>query len=125
MVVGTDVLVMAIFHPETTGNYAQLDKSETFVEMPCVNIAGNNGIKLQDAESMKLSLNETVRNQFFADMKASCLGADRIAGVTDMTAPANIIRMKNVKSQYFAIVCIFSYSSVRLCCEKFLSGLRV
>ena len=60
MIIGTDVLIMTVFHTETTGNDAQLNKSETLVEMPCVNIAGNNGIKLQDAEAMKFSLNETV-----------------------------------------------------------------
>ena len=60
MIIGTDVLIMTVLHTETTGNDAQLDKSETLVEMPCVNIAGNNGIKLQNAESMKFSLNETV-----------------------------------------------------------------
>ena len=62
MIIGTDVLIMTVLHTETTGNDAQLDKSETLVEMPCVNIAGNNGIKLQNAESMKFSLNETVRD---------------------------------------------------------------
>ena len=125
MIIGTNILIMTVFHPETTGNHTQLDKAKTFIEMSCVNITGNNSIKLQDAETMEFSLNKTVGDQFLSDMKSPCLGADCIAGIADMTAPADIIRMKNVKSQYFAIVCIFSYSSVRLCCEKFLSGLRV
>ena len=60
MIIGTNILIMTVFHPETTGDHAQLDKSETFIEMSRVNIAGNNSIKLQNAESMKLSLNETV-----------------------------------------------------------------
>ena len=62
MIIGTNILIMTVLHTETTRNHAQLDESETLVEMPCVNIAGNNGIKLQNAESMKLSLNETVGN---------------------------------------------------------------
>ena len=122
MIIGTDVLIMTVFHPETTGNHAQLDKAKTFIEMSRVNIAGNNGVKLQDAEAMEFSLNKTVGDQFLSDMKASCLGADCIAGIADMTAPADIVGMKNVKSQHFAVVCIFSYSSVSLLCKKCFAG---
>ena len=75
MVVRTDVLIMTVFHPETTGNHAQLDKAKTFIEMSRVNIAGNNSIKLQDAEAMEFSLNKTVGDQFLSDMKSPCLGA--------------------------------------------------
>lgn len=114
MVVRTDVLIMTVFHPEATGNHAQLDKAKTFIEMSRVNIAGNNSIKLQDAEAMEFSLNKTVGDQFLSDMKSPCLGADCIAGIADMTAPADIIRMKNVKSQNISSVRILCYSSVCL-----------
>ena len=63
---------MTVFHPETTGNHAQLDKAKTFIEMSRVNIAGNNSIKLQDAEAMEFSLNKTVGDQFLSDMKSPC-----------------------------------------------------
>ena len=62
MIIGTDVLIMTVLHTETTGNHAQLDKSETFIEMSRVNVAGNNSVKLKDAEAMEFSLNKTVGN---------------------------------------------------------------
>ena len=122
MIIGTNILIMTVFHPETTGNHAQLDKAKTFIEMSRVNIAGNNGVKLQDAEAMEFSLNKTVGDQFLSDMKSPCLGADCIAGIADMTAPADIIRMKNVKSQNISSVRILCYSSVCLLSKKCFAG---
>lgn len=60
MIIGTNILIMTVFHPETTRESRPAGKAKTFIEMSRVNIAGNNGVKLQDAESMKFSLNETV-----------------------------------------------------------------
>ena len=122
MIIGTNILIMTVFHSETTGNHAQLDKAKTFIEMSRVNIAGNNSIKLQDAEAMEFSLNKTVGDQFLSDMKSPCLGADCIAGIADMTAPADIIRMKNVKSQNIPSVRILCYSSVCLLSKKCFAG---
>ena len=125
MIIGTNVLIMTVFHPETTGNHAQLDKAKTFIEMSRVNIAGNNSIKLQDAEAMEFSLNKTVGDQFLSDMKSPCLGADCIAGIADMTAPADIVGMKNVKSQHIPSVRILCYSSVCLLSKKCFAGFRI
>ena len=122
MIIGTNILIMTVFHPEATGNHAQLDKAKTFIEMSRVNIAGNNSIKLQDAEAMEFSLNKTVGDQFLSDMKSPCLGADCIAGIADMTAPADIIRMKDVKSQNISSVRILCYSSVCLLSKKCFAG---
>ena len=53
VVVRANILIMTVLHTETTGNYAQLDKAETFIEMSGMDIAGNNRIKLQNADSRK------------------------------------------------------------------------
>ena len=79
--------------------------------MSRVNIAGNNSIKLQDAEAMEFSLNKTVGDQFLSDMKSPCLGADCIAGIADMSAPSNIVRVQDIHTHNLCGFCIISRCS--------------
>jgi hypothetical protein len=59
---------MAIVHPETARDSAELHETEPLIQMPRMDVAFHNGVELQNAESEQLSLQQTVRDQLFADV---------------------------------------------------------
>ena len=111
MIIRTDILIMSILHTEPLRDHAKLGKSKSLIKMSCRNIAGHNRIKLQDTKTMLFSPGQTVGYQLFSNVKSSGISAYRIAGVTDMTASSDIIRMKNVKSVNFSAFRIYCCSS--------------
>lgn len=55
-VVGTDILIVPVLHPEALGNGTQLDKAQPLVEVPGVQVGGYYGIKLQYHKAMLFAL---------------------------------------------------------------------
>ena len=96
MIVWADVFVMSVFHAKSAGDGAQLFETESFVEVSCVDVGGDDGVELHDAEVMGGALFQTVTDEFFTDMKPTAVTVDSVAGVADMSASSYIIRMKNV-----------------------------
>ena len=125
MIIRTDILIMSILHTEPLRDHAKLGKSKSLIKMSCRNIAGHNRIKLQDTKTMLFSPGQTVGYQLFFNVKSSGISAYRIAGVTDMTASSDIIRMKNVKSVNFSAFRIYCCSCIGLLCKKSFSCLFV
>ena len=125
MIIGTDILIMSVLHTEALRDHTKLDKSKSFIKMSCMDIAGHNRIKLQDTKTMLFSPDQAIGYQLFANMKSSGISAYRIAGVTDMTASSDIIRMKDVKSVNFSAFCIYCCSCIGLFCKKSFSCLFV
>ena len=97
MIIRTDILIMSILHTEPLRDHAKLGKSKSLIKMSCRNIAGHNRIKLQDTKTMLFSPGQTVGYQLFADMLAPARGIHGIAGVCDVSAPADVVGMENVK----------------------------
>lgn len=114
MIIRTDILIMSILHTEPLRDHAKLGKSKSLIKMSCRKIAGHNRIKLQDTKTMLFSPGQTVGYQLFSNVKSSGISAYRIAGVTDMTASSDIIRMKNVKSVNFSAFRIYCCSCIGL-----------
>ena len=104
MIVWVDVFVMSVFHAKSAGDGAQLFEAESFVEVSCVDVGGDDGVELHDAEVMGGALFQTVTDEFFTDMKPTAVTADSVAGVADMSASSYIIRMKNV--QAIDLICV-------------------
>lgn len=125
MIIRTDILIMSILHTEPLRDHAKLGKSKSLIKMSCRNIAGHNRIKLQDTKTMLFSPGQTVGYQLFSNVKSSGISAYRIAGVTDMTASSDIIRMKDVKSVNFSAFRIYCCSCLGLFCKKSFSCLFV
>ena len=125
MIIWADVFVMSVFHSKSAGDGTQLLEAEMFVEMSCVDVGGDDGIELHDAEVMGSTLFQTVTDKFFADMKPAAVTADGIAGVADMPASPYVVRMKNVQSIDFICVDICGNSCVSLFGEKVSTGLHV
>lgn len=76
--------------------------------MSGVNITVYDSIELHDGKAIVPCLFQTVRYQFFSDMKPSCFSIYSITGVGNMATSSNIIGVKNVHSQYsisFSIDC--------------------
>ena len=96
MIIRTNIFISSVFHAESLRDRPELNESQPFVKMPCMHIRRYNRIKLQDTESMLLPLFQTIKNQFFSDVKSSFLGTNRITRITDMSASSYIIWMQNV-----------------------------
>ena len=62
---------MTVFCAEAVWNHAQLNKAQTLIQMPCMNICFHHRIELQNAESMQACLNYAVRNELFAYVTAA------------------------------------------------------
>ena len=115
MIIRTDILIMSILHQEASRYPSQRDESQALVQLPGSRVsAGHNRIKLQDTKTMLFSPGQTVGYQLFSNVKSSGISAYRIAGVTDMTASSDIIRMKNVKSVNFSAFRIYCCSCIGL-----------
>jgi len=82
---------MAVLHPKPLGDGPELVKTDTLVEMPGMDIAFHHGVELQDQESEPFCFPNAVQHQLLADMLAAAGGADRVAGVADMGAAADVI----------------------------------
>ena len=120
MIIRTDILIMSILHTEPLRDHAKLGKSKSLIKMSCRNIAGHNRIKLQDTKTMLLF--PRVRQSdtsVFSNVKSSGISAYRIAGVTDMTASSDIIRMKECKvRKLFPLSASNCCSCIGLFCKK-------
>ena len=98
MIIRTDILIMPVFHTETTRDCAKLYKAEAFIQMARMCVGCHDRIKLKHTKSMQFSLFQTILYQFFTDMQASCIPVDRIAGITDVSAAPNVVWVQDIKS---------------------------
>ena len=64
--------------------------------MTGVNVGLNNSVELEYAESMLLSLFNAVQHKLLTDMKPTTDGAYCIAGIADVSAASDIIRVEYV-----------------------------
>ena len=59
---------MPILHPKALRDHAQLYKAQPFVQMSCVQVGCDYGVKLQDLKSVSSALLHAVLYQLLADM---------------------------------------------------------
>ena len=90
---------MSVFHAEAAGDDAERMKTKALIQVPRMRVAGDDSVELQDAEAVRPALFETVGNQLFSDMQAARCALDRVAGVADMSAAANVIGVQIYKPQ--------------------------
>ena len=64
---------MPIFHAKSAGNRSKLDKPQTFIKMPCVDIAFHDGIELQYAEPQLPAFHQAVQHQLLSNMLPACV----------------------------------------------------
>ena len=110
---------MAVFHSKPFRDGAELDKSETFVQVARMSVAFDNGIELQDSKSVLFSLFKAVLHEHFADMLASGFWRNRIACIRNVTATAHVVRVQNVQAENFAF--FFGNGAVGLCRKELLA----
>ena len=68
MIIRADVFKVTVFHAEAFRNCSELNKTEPFIKMACMNVAFYNGIKLKNSKTAFFCLNETVIYKQFSDM---------------------------------------------------------
>ena len=83
------------------------------IKMPRMNVPLDNGVELEDAESVRFRLGETVQHKLLADMASPTIGAHDLACVCDVSAPSHVVGMKDVKTGD-PIVLIHSHADMRL-----------
>ena len=71
MIIWTDILIMSILHPESTGDGPKLLKAQTFIKVSCMDIVFNYSIELKNTKSKFFSFTQAVKNQLFSDMLAT------------------------------------------------------
>ena len=81
-------------------------------------VAGNNSIKLKNTESLFMCLVQAVLHEHFPDMLSPDIFPYRIRGITDMSAPSLVIRVKDVHADDFILLCINRHAGIRLRSEE-------
>ena len=87
---------MSVFHSESLWDRSQLNKADPLVQMSCVKIGFHHRIELQHLEAERFRSLHTVQNQLFTDMQPSAAGSHGVARVADMSASADVVRVKDV-----------------------------
>ena len=67
--------------------------------MARMDIAFDDGVELEHAESVRLGLGEAVKHELFADVHPAAVRTDGIAGVRNVTAAPHVVGMEDVQSQ--------------------------
>ena len=125
MIIRTDIFIMTILHTKAFRNCSELNETEPFIKMPCMDICRHYSIELKNTKAVLLSLKQTIRNKLFADVQSPALRFNSIACIADMTAPAHIIRMQDIQTINVSIFRISSNSAIGLRSKKFLSAFIV
>ena len=66
--IGADVGKRSVFHAKTSWDRAELGKTKSLVEVSGMDIALDDGVELEDAESVRLGLFKTIEDKFLADV---------------------------------------------------------
>ena len=93
-------------------------KPRALVQVPRVCVAGDDGVELQDAEAVRPALPETVGHQLFADVQTARFPLDRVAGVADVSAAADVVGMQDVQTVNMAGLPVLRDGGTGLLCEK-------
>ena len=97
MITQNDIFIMPVFHKKASGNRPEPDKSQLLIQSQRISVGGDHCIKLQDAKPQFLSFLHAVCYQLFPDMLSSHALFYSVAGIADMPAAPDIIRMKDVQ----------------------------
>ena len=125
MVVNDYILVLSAFEQKAVRNCAKLCKAELFVKVTGRKICFYNRIELQDFKSVFLSLNKAVHNKLFAYMTVSCSAFYGVACIADMTAPADIVGVKNIQTENFVAFTAFGNCAISLRAKKLCTAVAV
>ena len=61
-VIRTDAFIMPVLHAEPAGDGAELYETEPFIQMPGVDVAFHNSIKLKHSKSEFFTFLQTIQN---------------------------------------------------------------
>lgn len=109
---------MPVLHAKTTGDRTELVKADPLIQMPCVHIRSNDRIKLQDAKAQLMGFRDAVFHKHLSDMQSPACGSYRIAGVRDMAASADIVRVQDIKPQDFPCLLLDCHTAEALLRKK-------
>ena len=94
----------AVLHAEAFRNRAELREAEAFVEVPGVDVPLDDGVELENPETMGLGLCEAVEDELLAEMPSATIGTYGVACVCDVAAAANVVWMEDVQAENRPVV---------------------
>ena len=96
MIIWTDVCIVSVFHAKALWYNAKLHKTEFFIQPPRTHIAFYHSVELQHAKAVFFSRCKAVAHKQLAYPLPLAPAAYRKACVAYMTAPADVVRVKNI-----------------------------
>ena len=87
-------------------------------------VAGHHGVELHHPEAVGLRLRQAVRDQLFPDVQSPRFAVHGVAGVSDVPAAADVVRVQDVQAQHGAGVGILGHGIVGLGGEKRPAGVQ-
>ena len=118
MVVENNIFIVPVIHEITTRNNAKFLKTKSLIQVDSVNICCDHSIELEDAEAQKRSLFQAICYEFFSDVFTPDIAFDCVAGICNMPAPANIVRMKDINADHLTCHRVFRHTGIALRFEK-------
>ena len=91
-----------------------MDKSEFLVQGKSAFVRSDNSIELQNAEPAFLPLGQGMAHEHLPDVVPTPFPGDGIAGVANMTASPDIVRMQDIKADDLPGFFVLSQSGKRL-----------
>ena len=79
-------------------NNSDLHESQSFIQVPCVDIAFNNSIELHNRKAKFLTHFQTVFYQLLPNVKSTAGRRYRITGIADMPTASDIVRVQNIEA---------------------------
>ncbi len=119
MVIRTDILVVPIFHSEAFRYCSELHKAQSFIQMSRMYVAFYNGVKLKHLKAVFAGFFQAIHYQFLSDVLSTAFCIYRIAGITDMSAPADVIRMQDIQTDDLTV--IFRHAGITLRLKELFS----
>jgi hypothetical protein len=92
-----DILECSVLLSESAWDHAKLNESELAIKSKSAFVCPDDGIELQDAESAFFCPAHGVADKRFPDMMPSPVRYNGIAGVADMPASPDVVRMQDIK----------------------------
>ena len=113
---------MAVLHAEAAGDGAELDEAQTLIQVARMRVAGDDSVELQHAEAVRPALPQAVGHERFARVQAARGALDRVAGVADMAAATDIVRVQDIEPDHLSARFFDGDRAVCLRGEKLRAG---
>ena len=113
-VIRANIGILLVLESEAARYSSELFKAYSFVQMSCVQVVSNHGVKLHYFKACLFRLGKRIKHQFLTYVKSPAVSRYRIACVAYMPSPAYIVRMKYIHTENFTRSLVLGYTAISL-----------